>query len=229
MSEKTLGILMLENSAQLPGYMADPQTFPFPTRRITVPGATTARVVAGDPEVREAYARCARQLEDEGVCAITANCGFTALFQEAVSSAVSVPVGLSNLMLVPHIAKILPPGKRIGLITFDSANLKEEHFNAAGWSSRDIPVAIAGIDGSESWHQMMAPVPRPAVPAMINDVMVAVKSILDTQTDIGALVFECTGFPVTSDAIRRQTGLPVADVLTLTDILFSLSTPRKTA
>jgi len=226
MTEKTLGILMLENSAELPGYMADPRTFPFPTKRITVPGATTDKVVAGDPLLRGAYAQCARELENEGVSAITANCGFTALFQNAVSRAVSVPVGLSNLMLVPHVAKMLPSEKRIGLVTFDSGNLKEDHFNAAGWSSKEIPVAIAGIDGSDSWHELMAPVPLPKIPTMIRDVMAAVKSILDSHRDIGALVFECTGFPVTSDAVRRQTGLPVADILTLANILFALSSPR---
>lgn len=229
MKEKTLGILMLENTVQLPGYMSDPTIFPYPTKRIKVPGATTERVVAADPALRQAYVDCAKQLEQEGVSAITSNCGFTAAFQEAVSEAVSVPVGLSNLMLVPHVAKMLPAGKRIGLITFDSRNLNEKHFNAAGWNSKDVPLAIAGIDGTESWREMMALDPNPTVKAMIEDVMAGVTSILNSHDDIGALVFECTGFPVTSSAVRQKTGLPVADILSLADLLFSVSSPRTSA
>lgn len=227
MTEKTLGILMLENTTELPGYMADDKIFPYPVKRIKVPGATTAKVVAGDPTLRAEYARCARQLESEGVSAITANCGFTALFQDAVADAVSVPVALSSLMLVPHVARMLPAGKRIGLLTFDSNNLEEAHFTAAGWSSKDIPIAIAGIDGTESWHELMAAVPNPKPSVMVSDVMHGVKSILDSHDDIGALVFECTGFPITAEAVRRETGLPVADVITLANILFSVSSPRK--
>ncbi|MCK1604786.1 hypothetical protein IVB02_26135 [Bradyrhizobium sp. 166] len=227
MTEKTLGILMLENTVELPGFMADDGTFPYAVKRIKVPGATTEKVVAGDQSLREAYARCACQLEHEGVSAITSNCGFTALFQDAVSAAVSVPVGLSSLMLVPHIARALPPKQRIGLLTFDSANLKEAHFAAAGWSSAEIPVSIAGIDGSESWRELLKPVPLPSTVTMISDVMTAVKSLLESHPDIGAFVFECTGFPVASDAVRRETGLPVADCLSLSNMLFEFGSPRK--
>ncbi|MCW1413820.1 aspartate/glutamate racemase family protein [Rhizobium sp. 1AS11] len=223
---KTLGILELENKPmEHPGALSAPGTFPFPVRRLTVPGATTRNVVDGDPSVKDAYIRSARQLEDEGVAAIIANCGFSAVFQAEVSAAVSVPVALSSLLLVPLVAKTLPPGRKVGIVTYDASKLKEDHFRAAGWSSREIDVAIAGIEGSESWHQFAKPVPVIPQALLINDVMAAATSLIKTEPDVAALVFECAGFPLTAEPVRIGTGLPVADYVSLAKMIIEMSPP----
>src|ERR1044072_6750631 len=98
---KTLGLLLLENRPILhPGALCNPQTFPFPTRQITVPGASVKTVVDGAEDILASYIRCARQLQEDGVSAITSNCGFTALMQSQIAASVSVPVALSSLCMV---------------------------------------------------------------------------------------------------------------------------------
>ncbi|UXN57651.1 aspartate/glutamate racemase family protein [Phyllobacterium zundukense] len=226
MSNKTLGILELENKPmEHPGALSAPGTFRFPVKRLTVPGATTRNVVDGDHSVKDAYIRSARQLESEGVAAIIANCGFSAVLQADVSAAVSIPVALSSLLLVPLVAKTLPPGRRVGIITYDASKLKEEHFRAAGWSSTVIDVAIAGIEGSGSWHQLAQPVPVIPQALLINDVMAAATSLLKTDPAVAALVFECAGFPLTAEPVRIATGLPVADYVSLARMLIEMSPP----
>lgn len=224
MSDKILGILELENKpANIPGTLSGPGTFQFPVKRITVPGAWTRNVIDGDRSVGDAYVKCARQLESDGVSAIIANCGFTALFQADVSAAVSVPVALSSLSLVPFVATTLPPGRKIGILTYEAGKLSENHFAAAGWSSSDIPVAVAGIEGSETWRQMAEPVLAYTPDALVNDVIAAVRSLLKTDPAVGALVFECTGFPLAADTVRRETGLPVADITSLARMMIEIS------
>ncbi|MDX0980367.1 hypothetical protein GOL41_31990 [Sinorhizobium medicae] len=228
MINKTLGILELENKPMMhPGALSAPGTFEFPVNRLTVPGATTRNVVDGDLEVKDAYIRGARQLEDEGAAAIIANCGFSAVFQAEVSAAVSIPVALSSLLLVPLVAKTLPPGRKVGIITYDASKLKDNHFGAVGWSSREIAVAIAGIEGSESWHQLAQPVPVVSQALLISDVMTAVKSLVKTEPAVGAFVFECAGFPLTAGAVRAETGLPVADYVSLAKILIEMIPPSR--
>lgn len=224
MIEKILGILELENRpANLPGTLSGPETFQFPVKRITVPGAWTRNVIDGDRSVRDAYVECARKLESDGVSGIIANCGYTALFQADVSAAVSIPVALSSLSLVPLVAATLPSGRKVGIITYESGKLTEAHFVAAGWSSDDIPVSVAGIEDTETWHQMTEPVLAYSPDLLINDVMKSVRSLLEADPAIGALVFECTAFPLAADTVRRETGLPVADILGLARMLVDMS------
>lgn len=227
MMEKTLGILELETKAvEQPGFMAGPGTFPFPVKRRQVPGAFTRNVIDGDKSVEAGYVAAARELEHQGVSAIVSNCGFTGLYQAAVAEAVSIPVAMSSLLLVPFVARTLKPGSKIGLLTYDGPKLTENHYACAGWSSKDISVAVGGIEGSELWYEYAKPVPEIDVKVLIREVRAAAKKLLHANPDIGAFVFECTAFPLAADAVRRETGLRVADVTTLANMLFSMSADR---
>ncbi|WP_201841793.1 hypothetical protein [Microvirga zambiensis] len=228
MMRKTLGILELENKPlDLPGALCAPGTFQFPVKRLTVPGASARNIVDGDRSIKDAYISCGRQLESEGAAAIIANCGFSAVFQAEVSAAVSVPVALSSLLLVPLVANTLPPGRKVGILTYDANKLAEHHFAAAGWSSEEIAVSIAGIEGSESWRQFAEPTPVIPPALLINDVMAAAKSLLSADPAVAALVFECAGFPLAAETVRLETGLPVADYVSLARMLIEMSpSPR---
>jgi hypothetical protein len=133
------------------GAMGNPGTFAYPTRYRTVPGARVDNVVRGDASALAAYVESARALEREGAVAITTNCGFTVLYQRALSARVGVPVATSSLLLLPLMARVLPPGRAIGVITYDGTRLGARHLEAAGLDDGDAPVVIAGIEGTESW------------------------------------------------------------------------------
>jgi hypothetical protein len=227
MGNKVLGILELETRpVELPGFMAGPETFSFPVKRKQVPGAFTRNVTAGDKSVEHGYAAAARELERQGVSAIVSNCGFTGLYQAAVSEAVSVPVAMSSLLLVPFVARTLKTGSKIGLLTYDARKLTENHYACAGWSSKEISVAVAGIEGTELWYEFAKPAPNIDVSILIREVVAAGRKLLQVNPEIGAFVFECTAFPLAADAVRRDTGLRVADVLTLANMLLGMSPER---
>lgn len=227
MVEKTPGILELENEPiTRPGFLAGPGTFQFPIKRIKVMGATTKKVTDGDRSVTSNYVECARKLESQGVTAIMANCGFAHLYQAEVAGAVSIPVALSSLLLVPS-AKSLPRGRKVGVVTYDANKLREDHFVAAGWSSAELDVPVVGIEGSKSWHRLSQTVPDAAPGELVEDVSTAVRRLLKSDPDVGALVFECTGFPIAAEAVRRDTGLPVVDCTVLGKMLFEISPPRR--
>ncbi|TIX45920.1 MAG: hypothetical protein E5W81_01520 [Mesorhizobium sp.] len=227
MTDKVLGILELETKpVEHAGFMAGPDTFPFPVKRRQVPGAFTRNVIDGDTSVAAGYVAAARELERQGVSAIVSNCGFTGLYQAAVAQAVSIPVAMSSLLLVPFVARTLRPGSKIGLLTYDAPKLTENHYACAGWSSKDISVAVGGIEGSELWYEFAKPAPNIDVAVLIRDVRAAARKLFDVNPDIGAFVFECTAFPLAADGVRRDTGLRVADVTTLATMLYSMSADR---
>ncbi|MER8634221.1 hypothetical protein NKH55_31450 [Mesorhizobium opportunistum] len=228
MNNKILGILELENRPISHfGALCAPDTHQFPIKRLTVEGANVARLIAGDRSLKDAYISGARKLESEGVSAITTNCGFSSLHQAEVAAAVLLPVVLSSLALVPLVAKSLPRGRKVGILTYDSTKLAEHHLDAAGWSSKEIDVAIGGIEGSLTWQRLADACPDAPPELITADVLAGVKSLLRAEPKVGALVLECAGFTLAAQAVRRETGFLVADFVTLAKTLIEVSPPRE--
>src|SRR5947207_14531502 len=115
----TVGILMLDTRfPRVPGDMGNAATFPFPVRYQRVAGADAELVVRrGAAGLLPAFVEGARRLEDEGVGAMTTNCGFVVNFQRELAIAVAVPVFTSSLLLVPLVHRLLASGGRVGIMT----------------------------------------------------------------------------------------------------------------
>ncbi|MFO0996285.1 MAG: hypothetical protein U1F33_06335 [Alphaproteobacteria bacterium] len=227
-TEPTLGMLQLAHTpVRLPGAISSPSTYDFPVRYQQVPGAWTKNVIGPDDEIHKAYIAAARAMEKDGIAAITSNCGFTARFQKEVAAAVSIPVALSSLLLVQFMARIVPPGKKLGVLTYDAKQLGDVHFNGAGWSQKNLPVVVGGIEGSESWVEMVKPDPKCTVAMLERDVVAAARKLRAAHPDIAMLVLECSAFPIAAAAVRRETGLPTVDFSTLQRIIMDAVTPRR--
>src|SRR5437660_8557591 len=129
-----VGILMLETRfPRIPGDMGNALTWPFPVLYKVVPGATPDRVVRHKSAgLINAFLDAAAELVQLGADGITTTCGFLSLYQREIAQHVGVPVATSSLMQIPFIERILPPGKRVGVLTISAANLTEEHLHVAG-------------------------------------------------------------------------------------------------
>src|SRR5580765_8202360 len=124
----TVGILMLDTRfPRIAGDMGNAATFPFPVRYHRVTGAAPDLVVRRGAEgLLPAFVEGARALEREGVGAITTNCGFLVKYQRQLTAAVAVPVFTSSLLLVPLVHRMLPAGRRIGVMTVSAGTLGPE-------------------------------------------------------------------------------------------------------
>ena len=213
----TVGILMLDTRfPRIPGDMGNAATFPFPVRYHRVPGAGPDLVVRrGAAGLLPAFIEGARQLEHEGVGAITTNCGFLVTFQRELAASVRVPVFTSSLLLVPLVHRLLPPGRRVGIMTVSAATLGPDHLEGAG-IGRDIPVAVAGLETEKEFTRVLLG------DELVLDVDVAreehvrvARRLVAENPDVGAIVLECTNMPPYSADIQRETGLPVFDIVSL--------------
>lgn len=206
----------LKQLEALPGNVAHPDTFGFPVRYLRVEGAFFETVVVRpSPAVRDAMIEAARELERQGVRAIATGCGFNALFQRDLAESVSVPVFASSLLQVPMVHRMLKTNQAIGIVTADSSLLSPAHLEGAG-ITRDVPCAIAGIQATGEFSRIRSD-PRADLdgPRMKDEVVEVALELTDAHPDIGAIVLECTDLPPFSAAIRRATGLPVFDIVTM--------------
>lgn len=223
-----LGILMLEaRFARIPGDMGNATTWPFPVLYRVVRGATPDRVVRdGARGLLPDFIAAAGGLVADGAEAITTNCGFLSLFQAPLQAAVAVPVATSALLQVPWVAALLPPGRRVGVITIDAPSLTAAHLGAAGVPA-DTP--IVGLEGGEELHRVLIRAERDDLDraAAERDVLAAGRRLCAAAPELGAIVLECTNLPPYAAALAAATGLPVFDAVSLGIWLMSGLRPRR--
>lgn len=223
----SLGILNLERGLPpggtspipRPGSMLNPATFHFPIISETVVGAWADNVIRGDPTLEPAYITAARRLVERGAVAISSNCGFSIRHQAAVAASVNVPVAMSSLLLLPVLLGQLPLAAKIAVVTADATHCK--HLLGIDDLGQQARVAIGGIEGSKLWqNEMMRPPLSTDVSDIETDVAACVARLRTKHPEIGALLFECTAFPLVTPAIRRITRLPIYDITTLCRMTF---------
>src|SRR3954452_8622552 len=198
-----LGILMLD--ARFPriyGDMGNAATWPFPVMYRVVKGASPARVVLDAADgLPPAFLEAAAELVDLGAEAITTNCGFLSLFQRDLAAHVRVPVATSALIQVPWVQAMLPPGRRVGIITVSTKSLTPRHLVAVGVAG-DTPV-VGTEDGVEFFRVLVLGEKQDMdITPAAQDVLNAGRSLMQLHPDVGAIVLECTNMPPYAHALQ---------------------------
>jgi len=208
----SVGILMLDaRFPRIPGDMGNALTWPFPVHYRVVGNATPDHVVRRNAEgLLDAFVEAGRDLIDMGVSGITTNCGFLSLFQDELKAQLQVPVAASSLMQVPMLQGLLPPGRRVGILTVSGSSLTPAHLAAAGIAA-DTPV-MGTEAGEEFTRVLLDNEQRLDVDKARSDNVAAARRLLDAHPDVGAIVLECTNMVPYAADIALETGLPVHSI-----------------
>jgi aspartate/glutamate racemase len=219
--QAVIGVLGLDTSfPKIPGHIRNPATFDFPVAYKVVAGATAERVVRqADPRLLEPFVEAARELEAEGAAAITSACGFLALFQRELADAVGVPLYASSLVQVPMVARMLRTDQKVGVLVARKASLTRRHLAAVG--AEDVPVCVAGMEDQPEFREVMLEARRPELDAdrLGREVLGVAERLTRDAPEVGAIVFECTDLAPFAAAVQARTGLPVLDIVTLTEMV----------
>ena len=220
----TVGILMNESTfPRPPGDLGNGTTFPFPVRlRVVKDAWYHGVVVAGDTSLLDKFVEGAKELESQGVKAITTNCGFLAMFQKQLTAAVTVPVFTSSLLMVPMIYRMLNPKQKVGILTVNSEALGEVHYNGCGWSSQEIPIVVQGLEGEKTFTSCFRDdLQQIDMDEMEADMVNAARTLMKRAPEVGALVFECTNMAPYGRAVQQAIGgLPIFDIQTLVRFIY---------
>ncbi|MDQ2091128.1 aspartate/glutamate racemase family protein [Marimonas arenosa] len=223
----SVGILMLDaRFPRIPGDMGNALTWPFPVHYRIVREASPDRVVRRGAEgMLDAFIDAARELESDGVDGITTNCGFLALFQEELAAAVGVPVVTSSLMQVEQVNRVLPRGKRAGILTISASTLTPLHLEKAG-----VPkgTPIGTTEGGRAFTRAILDneLELDTDLARQDNVTAALKLKRDNP-DLGAIVLECTNMTPYAADIGEATGLPIFSIVSLVTWFQSGLVPRR--
>ncbi|NDW47121.1 aspartate/glutamate racemase family protein [Ruegeria sp. PrR005] len=210
-----VGILMLETRfPRIHGDMGNAMTWPFPVHYRVVRGASPDRVVRGDPRaLLDTFVEAGRDLVATGADGITTNCGFLALVQDELRAALGVPVATSSLMQVPMVQALLPPGKKVVILTISKATLTPAHLAAAG-VPLDTPVY--GTDAGRAFSRdILGDAPTIDFDLCSQDMLDAADEIMAQEPDAGAIVLECTNMVPYAADLRKRTGLPIYSIYSM--------------
>lgn len=208
----SVGILMLETRfPRIFGDMGNAMTWDFPVHYRVVGGASPDKIVRGNPQdMVDEFIAAGRDLVRMGCDGITTNCGFLALIQDEVKTALGVPVATSSLMQVPMVQALMPPGKRVGILTISRETLSDAHLQAAG-VPLDTPV-VGTDDGRCLTREILGDYERIDFENCRLDMLDAAAELVTQNKDIGGIVLECTNMVPYAADIRKLTGLPVFSI-----------------
>lgn len=212
----TVGVILSDMNFRRPaGDVGSPDSYSCPVIFHVARGVTPAQMVrpVADKSLLEPYLQGALALQERGADVITTTCGFLVPLQDAVAERLRVPFVASSLLQIPIIHKQVQG--RIGVITANDQSLTRGHLAAAG-ISEDVPLAIAGLQGYPAFARpLLEGVGEIDLPKVDECVSKAAADLMTRNPDIKAFVCECHNLPPFSATIRRRTGKPVFDILTL--------------
>jgi Asp/Glu/hydantoin racemase len=160
------------------------------------------------------FIAAAQELVQLGAEAITTNCGFLSLFQAELAAAVRVPVATSSLMQVPWVQAMLPPTRRVGIVTVNKAGLTPAHLTAAG-VPLDAP--IEGTEGGREFFRVLIKAEATDMDVALarQDILDAGRRLVERHPEVGAIVLECTNMPPYAADLQAALGLPVYDIYSM--------------
>jgi hypothetical protein len=209
-----VGILMLDTQwPRPPGDTGNALTWPFPVLYKVVPGAS-ARVVIHEQGkgLGPAFLKAAEELVKDGADGITTTGGFLAIFQKDLAAHVNVPVASSSLMQVPLVQRLLPPGKRVGVLSVQGNRITPEHWDAVG-APHDTPV-MGTENGREFTRVMLGDTIDMDYEAAEQDIMEAGEELLRRHPEVGAIVCENHNMAPYAAALNARLRIPIFTVYT---------------
>ncbi len=222
-----IGILLLDFVAPfIPGDVGNATTYDYPVKYKLVEGLTFDRLYNKDKTALELVIKTAKELQDDGVRAITADCGFFALFQKEVSEALDIPVFLSSLLQGPFISTIIGKGNKVGIISAKESSLDEAFLAAVNINPEDV--VIRGMEKKE--HASAFCIDESGIcdtEIMTKEVCEVALEMIKEDPSIKAILLECSMLPPYGKAVQDATGLPVFDFITMIDYVKSAVVKKK--
>ncbi len=219
---EAIGILLLDTFTPfIPGDVANASSYKFPVRFQRVKGFTVKRALEKDNTIFNSLLAASKKLVEQGVRAVTGDCGFMGIHQQRLVNCLDVPVFLSSLLQIPFISSIIPENGKVGIITADSKSLDVSLFNAVGVKDIDR-LEIKGLQDKENFYKaVIEEVGTLNSKYIEKEIVFAAKQMIVEEPRIKAVLLECSCLPPYGAAVQEAVNLPVFDYITMINYVYS--------
>jgi aspartate/glutamate racemase len=218
---EAIGILLLDTFCPfIQGDVGNAASYQYPVRFKRIDGLTVERIFAHDLGFVEKMITGAKELEREGVKAITGDCGFMAIYQKEVKASVNIPVFLSSLLQIPFIATTLSDQAKIGIITANAESLTPDVFKKIGVG--DDSLVISGLEKSKHFKEaVFDEIGFLDSDKIRREVLALSKKLVAENPAVKSILLECSMLPPYGKDVQQAVNLPVYDYLTMIDYVYS--------
>ena len=231
-----LGIMLIDEVyPAFPGDVRNPSAYPFPIQYDIVEDVSIQDLVYADDKSKclQPILESAQRLERMGVRAIAAECGYFAYFQREVAAQAAIPVFMSSLLQVPFAQQVVGTRNQIGIVCARRAQLTCTHLHSVGIDP-DSNIVFAEATADYPTHEfanLWVEEVRPELPTADYakaeaEILALCRNFVNTNPEIRALVFECTGFQPFARAVQRELDLPIFSWSTLLEFAYSVTNHR---
>jgi Asp/Glu/hydantoin racemase len=134
-----------------------------------------------------------------------------------------VPVFSSSLLQVHLAQALIRRNQKIGIITARRSSLTDAHL--AGVGIQHYPSAIIGMEHAPEFSAVFIGGKATLDQGQCHrEMQAAAEHLMREHPEVGVIVLECTNMPPFANTVRRATGLPVFDVVTMVNHAHSLLT-----
>lgn len=213
-----IGIIVIGQNCYplVPGNVANATTFDFPVHYKFLKGGVVDKIVSStpDPDILEEIIASGKELQQQGCRAVVGACGYFANYLPEVASALDVPCFLSSLMQVPMISRALRPHQKIGILCANGEILASAPAleNCGVDRSR---IVIAGCEALSEMQNILRNTGHLNNRRFEQQTVSVAKQLVEDNSDIGALLLECSDMPPYALAIQKAVRLPVFDFTTM--------------
>jgi Asp/Glu/hydantoin racemase len=209
-----IGILVLDLRYPLfPGNVANATTWDFPVLYKILEGAG-AEIFKADPSILDKVIKAGSELEEQGVRAIIGSCGYFANYQKEAANALDVPVFMSSLLQVPIILGALRPDQKLGIICAFKSGLTPQLFGQVGIKDTSR-LAVAGAQDLPEFQNLLNCTGSFNSHELEQELVELAKQFVKQNTEIGAILLECSDMPPYAHAVQEAIRMPVFDFVTL--------------
>ncbi len=220
---EAIGILLLDTYTPfIPGDVGNGTTYGFPVRFQKVPSFTVERAIQKDHTAFASLLAAAKQLQSQGVRAITGDCGYMVIHQQELKKHVDVPVFLSSLLQIPFISSIIGDDKKIAIMCADSRQLNLEVIQQFVGIHNGNSLVIGGMQERRNFNEAILEEVGLLDAGKIEQEMVSeARQMVAADSDIGAFLLECSCLPPYGAAIQEAVDLPVFDYITMINYVYT--------
>lgn len=212
-----IGILLLNAKYPLiPGNVGNATSFDFPVvfKIIDLPPGWWFELTE---EKYQIFIAAAKELQSQGVKAITAGCGLFVTWQERAAKELDIPIFTSPMLMIPMISRMIGSNKKVGVLTAAGERLYQGNFLEASGVDSSMPIVVGGIDVCSEFLECIRFQSKTEMDVDVfeKQVIAVAEKMLEENPDIGALLFECSDIPPFAKVVAEATGLPVFDFISL--------------
>ncbi|SCV02397.1 LANO_0F17612g1_1 [Lachancea nothofagi CBS 11611] len=230
-----LGALCLDYTDDIhrpPGDPLNALSFPFPLLFEKVQKASLWNVVSSreyPDEFLQQFVDACVKLANRGAVGIITSCGFLSQVQKRIAGKIPIPIATSSLLQVPLLLAMRPESEHIGIITFDSSTLGDVHFEGIGVTKEMRErISVIGCPDDGALRGVIQYGDAYIHEELEAEIVECAQELLIHDPKISVFVLECTQMPPYAQAVFRETGLPVYDVITMIDWFYSGLEPKTT-